>query len=109
MPLTFSCPTCQAALRTPDAFAGKQIVCPKCQSMVGVPSVTVPLASPPLADEPAPPPAPVSRPARTQAKPAPERLTVFLGLAAIALALFGGYFAWFPSTVGVAAWSAWGT
>lgn len=38
MPIEFSCPSCQAKIRTPDNTAGKSARCPKCSTVITIPS-----------------------------------------------------------------------
>jgi hypothetical protein len=47
MPIQFACPTCQKQLKVDDQFAGRGVTCPSCQS-----KVTIPVAEPPVADNP---------------------------------------------------------
>ena len=44
MPISVSCPTCNAILRIPDTAAGKKIKCPKCVASI---VVAKPKAPPP--------------------------------------------------------------
>ena len=37
MPITVSCPKCQARLTAPDAAAGKRVKCAKCQNLIAIP------------------------------------------------------------------------
>ena len=53
MPINVTCPSCSATLRAPDTAAGKQIKCPKCQTVITVPGATAP---PESQMSPAPPP-----------------------------------------------------
>jgi uncharacterized protein len=59
MPISVTCPTCGAKLKTPDTAAGKKIKCPKCEKLIDVPAegeeavADVPAAAP---DEPEAPP-----------------------------------------------------
>ena len=59
MAIEFNCPYCTATIRVPDAYAGKQGRCPKCDTKLLIPSVPLPhqpgiapqLASPPPVQE----------------------------------------------------------
>jgi hypothetical protein len=53
MAIEFHCPYCTAAIRVPDAAAGKRGKCPKCATRLLVPAVAVPDPLDPLA-QPAP-------------------------------------------------------
>lgn len=53
MPIEFRCPTCDQQLRVPDAAAGKNAKCPKCQAIVSVPGASSP---PPLTPPASTPP-----------------------------------------------------
>lgn len=42
MAIEFNCPYCEATIRVPDAYAGKQGRCPKCDTKLLIPSVPLP-------------------------------------------------------------------
>ena len=42
MAIEFNCPYCTAAIRVPDAYAGKQGRCPKCDTKLLIPYVPLP-------------------------------------------------------------------
>ncbi|MEJ7595682.1 MAG: hypothetical protein WKF77_29580, partial [Planctomycetaceae bacterium] len=42
MAIEFNCPYCTATIRVPDAYAGKQGRCPKCDTKLLIPSVPLP-------------------------------------------------------------------
>ena len=62
MPIQLTCPQCDAKMRAPDAVVGKQVKCPKCQTMftagVDAPPPAPPPAVIPLMSTPAPASAP---------------------------------------------------
>lgn len=43
--ISFACPSCSRAYRTPDETAGKRTMCPNCQALLTVPNVSVPAES----------------------------------------------------------------
>ena len=43
MAIEFNCPYCTATIRVPDAYAGKQGRCPKCDTKLLIPSVPLPI------------------------------------------------------------------
>ena len=47
MAIEFSCPYCTAVIRVEDTAAGKQGLCPKCQTRLIVPNAPRPPESPP--------------------------------------------------------------
>ncbi len=73
MAIEFNCPYCTAAIRVPDAYAGKQGRCPKCDTKLRIPSV--PLPNQPTAGSPASPASAASSLATSIRAPlAPESL-----------------------------------
>jgi hypothetical protein len=67
MPIPVSCPGCKATFKAPDAMAGRQASCPKCQTKLQIPAVAVAATLPtakalPVATA-AKPPLPTARPA----------------------------------------------
>ncbi|MDA0285525.1 MAG: hypothetical protein O3B13_20335 [Planctomycetota bacterium] len=46
MAIEFSCPSCGAAIRVPDAAAGRKGSCPTCKAKLLVPTIDIPLESP---------------------------------------------------------------
>jgi phage FluMu protein Com len=64
MPINVTCPTCNATLRAPDTAAGKQIKCPKCQTVITVPGAAAP---PESQVTPAAPPPPMATAAPAKA------------------------------------------
>ncbi len=61
MAIEFNCPYCTATIRVPDAYAGKQGRCPKCDTKLLIPSVPLPNQpatgnQQPLANQPSVPP-----------------------------------------------------
>ena len=58
MPITFSCPSCQASLTLSDAAAGRRGKCPHCKAELVVPSPGVTTAPPLFTAAPPPPPPP---------------------------------------------------
>ncbi len=68
MPIPVLCPGCNARLNAPDAAAGRNVKCPKCQALMTIPAKETPAMDFDVLDEPAPkqrPPAPVKRPVKT--------------------------------------------
>lgn len=61
MPLRVNC-QCGVALNVPDAMAGKQVKCPKCQKVIPVAAPKAPAAKPPAAKPAAAKPAPPNPP-----------------------------------------------
>jgi len=61
MPLRVNC-QCGVALNVPDAMAGKQVKCPKCQKVIPVAAPKAPAAKPPAAKPVAAKPAPPNPP-----------------------------------------------
>jgi len=55
MAIEFNCPYCTATIRVPDAYAGKQGRCPKCDTKLLIPNVPLP-NQPALGNQPAMPP-----------------------------------------------------
>jgi len=47
--ISFACPSCSKAYRTPDDTAGKRTMCPNCQALLTVPNVLDREESPPVA------------------------------------------------------------
>jgi phage FluMu protein Com len=66
MPINVNCPTCNATLRAPDTAAGKQIKCPKCETLIKVFEAAAPPESPLTAAAP-PPPMASAAPAKASA------------------------------------------
>jgi hypothetical protein len=69
MPITVTCTSCNATLRAPDAAAGKQIKCPKCQSVISIPASTTPDSPVTPAVPPPAPPVPEAGPPMAGAAP----------------------------------------
>jgi hypothetical protein len=64
MPINVTCPSCSATLRAPDTAVGKQIKCPKCQTVITVPGAS---ALPESQMKPAAPPPPMASAAPAKA------------------------------------------
>lgn len=56
MPIKFHCPSCHAAVKAPETYAGQTLPCPKCGQPVEVPDASEPTP----ADLPVPPAFPAS-------------------------------------------------
>jgi len=64
VPIQIKCPSCAAAFRAPDNFAGKRVKCPKCQGTIAVPTAAGKTAEPRSAAQPS-----------TQQKPSAQKKT----------------------------------
>jgi len=65
---TFNCPACSQPLSLPPTFAGPQIQCPSCQTVIPMPNTPQAMALTPLAAQPLAPV--VAAPAVSMAPPA---------------------------------------
>src|SRR5262245_13481889 len=72
MPLTVTCPGCNAPLRVRDELVGKKVKCPRCAGVVQVPRAAPVGASPAAAAPPPPAAAPPPVPHAEQVRPAPR-------------------------------------
>ena len=52
---TFNCPSCSQPLTLPPTFAGPQVQCPSCQTVISIPNAPQAMAPIPLAAQPLPP------------------------------------------------------
>ena len=50
--MTFNCPSCSQPLSLPPAFAGPQVQCPSCQTVIPLPNAPQTMALTPLAAQP---------------------------------------------------------
>lgn len=69
MPINFPCSSCSTKMRAPDAWAGRQIKCPKCGTPVTIASAEAPPAPAPAAPAAFPPPPAPAPPRKTPVKP----------------------------------------
>ena len=68
MSISFACPQCWAQVEVGDEFAGHAGQCPRCQSVIAIPSATQPAPVPSKKETPPPPP----REAKSKPKPRPR-------------------------------------
>ena len=66
MPIAFSCPECDHAIKAPDTTAGRKVKCPSCKAVITVPQTSVSAEAPSrpsaaVKKAPPPRPAPMSR------------------------------------------------